>query len=188
VKVLVLFPKSRYCIYKQEKGEILINKQIINDINNSKWKKKIAIVPQKIKLFNGSLIYNICLTDDVKVQEYTKEYFKSTGIEKYFERYPQRYDTIVGNGCLALSGGQLQIIGLLRAIVIKPEILLIDELTAAMDYETEEQIIGLINQLKKKIGVIAIEHKSNLVKIADRVYKFQNSKLILNNEIENAIN
>jgi ATP-binding cassette subfamily B protein len=96
----------------------------------------------------------------------------------FIEQLPQSYATIIGEEGINLSGGQKQVIALMRAIYKKPKVLLLDEFTSAMDRKTEEFVINLIKRLKSELTIIFISHRiQSLPKIADRIYVLENGTI-----------
>ena len=91
---------------------------------------------------------------------------------------PYKLNTIVGNNGIKLSGGQIQRIGLARALYENPEILILDEATSSLDSKTELEIINEINNLKNKITTIFIAHRLSTIKTCDKIFELANGKLI----------
>ncbi len=164
--------------YEIESGNILINNQNpIIDIDLSSWRNLVGVVPQEITVFNGNVLDNILLGKEdnpENVVNFCKEY----GFEEFINSFPQGYATILGEEGINLSGGQKQIIALARALYKKPQLLILDEATAAMDRKTEKFSIELISTLKKQMGVLFISHRlETLKKYADTIYVLENGKI-----------
>jgi len=166
--------------YQAEQGEILVNSIPIEDIYTPTWRNIVATVPQEIKLFNGTLIENIAIGNAQEEILAIVDFCNKNGFNKYFEAMPQGYFTLVGEEGINLSGGQKQLVALARALYRKPQVLLLDEATAAMDRKTEQFILQLLSQLKNEMGIILITHKMQTAKIADRVYIIENGKITAN--------
>jgi len=158
--------------YKPESGQILLNDGIdIESISLSSWRKKVACVPQDVHIFNGTVLDNILLglkPDNVASLE---AFFKQEVCMVFLETLPQGLATLVGEEGLNLSGGQKQWVGIMRALFQKPELLLLDEVTSAMDSKSEEKFMHLIRKLRPEMGVIYVSHRLHtLADFCDRVY------------------
>ena len=157
--------------YAFESGTITINdNNNFNSINISDWRTLIGVIPQEIKIFNGNVIDNILLgTEDAA--ENVVQFCQENGFEKFIAELPQGYATILGEEGINLSGGQKQIIALARALYKKPQFLILDEATAAMDRNTEGFTMNLLSKLKNEIAVLFISHRLHTLKnTADRIY------------------
>lgn len=98
-------------------------------------------------------------------------FINELGFDKYINEFPQGPLTIIGEEGINLSGGQKQIIALARALYKNPQVLILDEATAAMDRETELFTIGLLQKIKEKTAIIYISHRLHILKnISDRIY------------------
>ncbi|WP_370408644.1 peptidase domain-containing ABC transporter [Tenacibaculum dicentrarchi] len=163
--------------YDFENGEIIVNKKDnLRDISLTDWRNIVGVVPQEITVFDGNVLDNILLGKEdtpEKVVEFCKQY----GFEEFIKSFPQGYATILGEQGISLSGGQKQIIALARALYKKPQLLILDEATAAMDRKTERFSIELISKLKKQMGVLFISHRlETLKKYADTIYILENGE------------
>lgn len=158
--------------YLPENGEIIINKNLsLSDINTNDWRTILGVVPQNIHIFNGNVLDNICMGETGKDVEKIITFCKTHEFHTFFEKFPQGYLTILGEEGINLSGGQIQLIGLARALYKMPQLLILDEATAAMDRNTENFIFRLLNHLKSKMGIIFISHRLHILKkLSDRIY------------------
>ncbi|MEX2362632.1 MAG: ABC transporter transmembrane domain-containing protein, partial [Balneolaceae bacterium] len=145
--------------YVEESGKLVVNQfQNLNGISVPEWRRCIASVPQEIKIFNTSLIQNICLKEINTPDEIEEviNFCKECGLEPLFESFPQGYATLLGEDGVNISGGQKQLVALVRALYQKPRLLLLDEPTSAMDRETEQTVLDLLTQLKNEMAVIMV--------------------------------
>ena len=164
--------------YPFESGTIRVNDQHnLVEINTEKWRTILGVVPQEIVIFEGNVISNILLGKEDK-PENILNFSKTHGFEPFIKSLPQGYATILGEEGINLSGGQKQLIALMRALYKKPKLLLLDEFTAAMDRKTERFVLDLLNKLKSGMTIIFISHRlHSLPKIADRIYVLENGTI-----------
>jgi ATP-binding cassette subfamily B protein len=165
--------------YFPETGDVIINDQFsLNFFDTDGWRNIIGVVPQDIHIFNGNVIDNICLGDAQKEAEKVLKFLQDNGFARYIDTLPQGFATIIGEEGINLSGGQKQLIALARALYRNPQILILDEATAAMDRETERFTVNLLNRLKKQMAVFYISHRLHILKnISDRIYILQDGKI-----------
>jgi ABC-type bacteriocin/lantibiotic exporter with double-glycine peptidase domain len=165
--------------HNPNKGKIMINNDIdLNTINTKEWRSNVGVVPQDTHIFNGSVIQNIAFDVNEKNIDSIIDFFNQYMFSTFIEQLPQSYATIIGEEGINLSGGQKQVIALMRAIYKKPKVLLLDEFTSAMDRKTEEFVINLIKRLKSELTIIFISHRiQSLPKIADRIYVLENGTI-----------
>lgn len=163
--------------YPFESGSITINNNIkLEEINTESWREIIGIVPQDITIFNGTVIDNILLGKEDSPENIIA-FLKHYGFEKFVSSLPQGIATILGEEGINLSGGQKQLIALARVLYKKPQLLLLDEFSSAMDRKTEQFTLELLNNLKKELSIIFISHRlHSLKKIADRIYIIENGE------------
>jgi ATP-binding cassette, subfamily B, bacterial PglK len=148
-------------------GAILYKNQDIRNLKDS-WKKKIGYVPQEVKIFDDTLLNNITMYN----REFLKNdkiniYLDILNLKEFVDTLPEGLQTILGSEGIELSVGQKQRIGLLRAIIRDPEILILDETTSSLDKKTEDLILSFINKIKKNKTIIFISHDQNLSNIYD---------------------
>lgn len=165
--------------YFPENGEIVINRTInLNDTNTNDWRALLGVVPQDIHIFNGNVLDNICMGEtDGDVQKIIA-FCQTYGFHTFFEEFPQGYLTILGEEGINLSGGQIQLIGLARALYKMPQLLILDEATAAMDRNTENFTLKLLDRLKSEIGIIFISHRLHILKkMSNRIYVIESGSI-----------
>jgi ABC-type bacteriocin/lantibiotic exporter with double-glycine peptidase domain len=160
--------------YKHAEGAIQVNGIHSNNTDTRSWRAITASVPQQVKIFNGTLIDNICLGEGAKHAEEVVSFCMQHGFHKYFMQLPQNYLTIIGEEGVSLSGGQQQLVAIARALYRKPQLLLMDEPTSAMDRNTEGFIMNILMQAKNEMGIVLVTHRTKTAKLADRIYILEN--------------
>ena len=161
--------------YPFENGEIIVNnEQNLPKVNTEDWSNIIGIIPQEINIFSGNVVSNILLSKE-DTPENIENFCKQYGFTEFVNSLPQGFATILGEEGINLSGGQKQIIALMRVLYKKPQLVLLDEFTSAMDRKTEQFVLNLLNKLKSELTIIFISHRlHSLPKIADRIYVLEN--------------
>lgn len=157
--------------YTPEEGIILANNTALEEISVHQWRKNIAVVPQEVKIFNGTILYNITLDEDPNRNSDVIHFCMLHGLDIYFQHLPQGYQTLVGEEGINLSGGQKQIVGFVRALIRKPKLLLLDESTSSMDSKTEAIILDILRKNKNDFATIFVSHRLHVSEISDRTYR-----------------
>ena len=173
--------KSMICqliqkFYEPESGQILVNGNTqLSDIESTDWRNIIGIVPQQVHIFNGTVVDNICFGTTQREIETAFKLLDEYGFSPIFEKFPQGLFTILGEEGVNLSGGQRQLIGLARALCSRPQLLILDEATAALDRHTERFVLDLLLRLKAEMGILLITHRLHTLRsICDRIYVLEN--------------
>ena len=143
----------------------------MSEIKLSKWRQKIGYVPQELTLLRGTVFDNITLGDQSISPDQVTEALRLAGAMGFVEALPDGIHTDIGTMGAKLSGGQRQRISLARALVLRPKLLLLDEVTSALDDATEAEICENIMELSGKFTIIAITHKPAWTRIAQRLYR-----------------
>jgi len=143
--------------YNVSSGQVLHNGVNVLEINREYLRSKIAIINQKIVLFNRSIIDNICYGNNIS-KEKVKQTIKNLHIMRIFKNQPQGLETLAGLHGSNLSGGQKQIIHLLRCYLSNKSIIIMDEPTSAIDSVNKKYIFRMIDEMSKKSTLIVITH------------------------------
>lgn len=150
------------------KGRILIDG---SDISGSikQWQSSIAYVPQNIMLIDGSIYDNILLGEEKNDENLVKvmNALRNADLMEYISKQELGIDTVVGENGACISGGQRQRIGIARALFLNKEILILDEITSALDNETERNIMTTLGKLKSDRTIIAVTHSKNNMEFYD---------------------
>jgi len=162
------------CLLSPTNGELIVDGQSINTERRIAWQANIAHVPQSIYLSDGTVEDNIAFgihKHEINFQR-VKEAAKQAQIAEVIEKWPEGYQTFVGERGVKLSGGQSQRIGIARALYKNANVLIFDEATSALDVETEQDVMDTIEGLKKDLTVLIIAHRLTTLKACDQIVKF----------------
>jgi ABC-type bacteriocin/lantibiotic exporter with double-glycine peptidase domain len=164
--------------YSPESGALILNEEIkISFISLAVWRDHVAAVQQDVYIFNGTVLDNILLGKEIGDAE-VEQFFNQEPFFSFVSTLPQGLATLIGEEGLNLSGGQKQWIGLMRAILVKPQLLLLDEATSAMDAQSENKVLDLLQELKSDMGVIYVSHRLHtLPRLCDRIYVLEKGSL-----------
>jgi ABC-type bacteriocin/lantibiotic exporter with double-glycine peptidase domain len=167
-------------LLKPTSGLITVDKIPIEDIYKY-YQSKIGYVSQKIYLMDDTFIQNI--TFGSNKLNYDHELFnniiKKTNLEDVLKNLPLKENTIIGERGLKLSGGQQQRMGFARALYKRPEILILDEATNALDDNSEKEILDMIKNLRDKLTIVIVSHKKLVLDYCDKVYELKDGVLRL---------
>lgn len=160
-------------------GEVLVDGKNIKE-NLSSWQRKIGYIPQSIYLSDDTIRRNIAFGLDAKGIDDDRVWLvlENAQLNTFVKGLPNKLDTVVGERGIRLSGGERQRIGIARALYHNPEVLIMDEGTAALDNETERGIMQTIEHLGGKKTVIIIAHRLSTVKKCDQLYFIQEGEVV----------
>ena len=166
-------------LIKPSEGEVLVDGKNINS-NVKGWQSLIGYVPQDIYLNDDTLRNNIAL--GVSPSEINDENIinsiKSAHIEDYINSLKDGLDTFVGERGVRLSGGQLQRIGIARALYHKPSLIIFDEATSSLDIETEKDVMKSIYEMNGEKTIIIISHRRSTLDQCNQIYYLRRGKLV----------
>lgn len=144
------------------------------------WPGAIGYVPQDVMISNGTIRQNVTLGFDPESVNDSEVWqaLEASQLTKFVNSHPRGLDTPVGDRGTKLSGGQRQRLGIARALLTKPKLLVLDEATSALDGATETNLTDSIHNLRGDVTVILIAHRLSTVKAADSIYYLEDGKLI----------
>lgn len=163
--------------YEPNEGTIRVDHKDIRDVTIESLRRNISIVLQDTFLFNGTIAENISYARPDATMEEIREAAKAANIDDEIMAMPDGYETRTGERGIKLSGGQKQRIAIARAILRRSPIIVLDEATAAVDVETEQQIRNAINNLTGKRTIIAIAHRLSTIRTADQILVIEKGKV-----------
>ena len=186
--ILNLIPR----FFDRDSGDILIDTQSIYSTKLSSLRKHISLVSQDITLFDDTIKSNIAYANLEASDEEIKEAAKLSFADEFIEKLPDKYETMIGENGIRLSGGEKQRLSIARAMLKKSQIILLDEATSSLDADTENKIQGAINYLTKNRTTLVIAHRLSTILNSDKIYVVDNGsivsqgnheKLLINSEI-----
>ncbi len=165
-------------MYVPESGRVMIDGVDIAQIDPAWLRRQIGVVLQENVLFNRSIRENIALADPGMPIERVMAAAKLAGAHDLILELPEGYDTMVGERGSTLSGGQRQRVAIARALVMNPRIVIFDEATSSLDYESERIIQQHMREISKDRTVIVIAHRLSTVRRCDRILTIERGRLI----------
>ena len=156
--------------YEPDAGRILIGGKDARELDTAALRARMAIVPQEVLLFGGSIRENIAYGRPGASDEEIRDAARRANCAEFIERFPEGYETLVGDRGVKLSGGQRQRVAIARAFIRNPDILLLDEATSSLDSESEKLIQDALETLLAGRTAIIIAHRLATVRKCDRIY------------------
>lgn len=156
-------------LLRPDSGQITVNGISLEDIDLTALRNLIAYVPQDPVLFTGTVRENVLFAVDGASEEEYRAAMKASQLEEEIAEFPERDETLVGSRGLGVSGGQKQRVTIARALIKKPQLLILDDITASLDAENEEKLWQDINLHYPGISAIVISHRLSTLHYVDRV-------------------
>ena len=157
-------------------GSIIVDGINLNRISRVSWLQQIAVSGQDMELIDGSIIDNVRLARPEASEADVAEALATVGIEEFVHTLPQKCHTQIGERGLRISGGQRQRIALARALICRPQILVLDEATNALGVESQEHIFARIREWSSDVTIILIDHRPEMLDSADHVVVLGNGE------------
>ena len=158
-------------------GTIRVDGKPLNDLQVADWLSSIAVAGQDIELIDGTIAENLAYGRPETSRDEIEEAVLAAHAD-FVRDLPLGLDTPIGPGGLGLSGGQRQRIGLARALVRKPELLILDEATNALDYATEQGILRVLQELRGEMTMLVVSHKADSLAFCDDALVLRQGKLV----------
>ena len=171
--ILNLIPR----FYNADSGDIKIDNQSIYNSKIYSLRKNISLVSQDTTLFDDTIINNISYANLNASKKEVEEAAKYSFADEFIQKLPDKYDTMIGENGIRLSGGEKQRLSIARAILKKSPIILLDEATSSLDAETENKIQQAITFLTKGKTTIVIAHRLSTILNADKIYVIDNGEV-----------
>ena len=172
--ILNLIPR----FYNVDEGDIKIDDQSINNCSLFSLRKNISLVSQDTTLFDDTIKNNISYANLDATQKEIEEAAKYSFADEFISKLPKKYDTIIGENGVRLSGGEKQRLSIARAILKKSPIILLDEATSSLDAETEDKIQKAITFLTKGRTTIVIAHRLSTILNSDKIYVIDKGEVV----------
>jgi ATP-binding cassette, subfamily B, bacterial MsbA len=172
--ILNLIPR----FYNVKSGDIKIDEQSIYKTQIKSLRKQISLVSQDTTLFDDTIRNNIAYANMDASENDIKEAAKLSYCEEFINELPNKYETIIGENGIRLSGGEKQRISIARAMLKKTPIILLDEATSSLDSETEEKIQNAINILTKNKTTIVIAHRLSTILNSEKIFVVEKGEIL----------
>ncbi len=164
--------------YDPLSGRVLVGGEDITQVTQTSLRAAIGIVPQDSVLFNENLAYNIAYGAEGADMARVEQAARDAALTPLIDRLPDRFETMVGERGLKLSGGEKQRVAIARTLVKNPPILLLDEATSALDTRTEQEILGTLRRIAEGRTTIAIAHRLSTIADADNILVLDHGRLV----------
>ncbi len=165
-------------LYEPQSGRILLDSHDIQSLSPDWLRRQIAIVSQEPLLFSGSIADNIRYGRPDAAREAIEEAARAANAHDYIAKFPQGYDTLVGERGVQLSGGQKQRVAIARAMLKDPRLLVLDEATSALDAESEHLVQEALDRLMRGRSTLVIAHRLSTIAHADRVLVLDGGRIV----------
>jgi ATP-binding cassette subfamily B protein len=164
--------------YDPDAGRVLIGGVDVRELDLAEFRRALGVVPQDVAMFSGTAAHNIAYGLDAEDAEVVRRAARAAHAEEFIARWPEGYDTQLGERGLRLSGGQRQRIAIARALAKNPPLLLLDEATASLDAESERLVQEALERVGGDRTVLVIAHRLATVRRADRIIVLDDGQVV----------
>lgn len=164
--------------YDPDSGRIRLGGVDVRELDLAELRRRLGVVPQDVVMFSGSAADNIAYGSPGAAAEVIARAARSAHADEFLERWPERYETFLGERGMRLSGGQRQRIAIARALIKQPPLLLLDEATASLDAESERLVQDALNDISANRTVLVIAHRLATVRRADRIVVLDQGRVV----------
>ena len=169
--------KLLFRYFEPNEGSITIDGIDLRDLDVARYRRRLAIVHQEVDIFNGTLLDNLTYGNPKASFSEVEAACKIARVDQFLPELPHGYFTVVGERGVRLSGGQRQRLGIARALVVDPDVLVFDEATSSLDYESERSIQMAMRSLLGTRTLIIIAHRLSTVREADQIVVLDQGKI-----------
>jgi ABC-type multidrug transport system fused ATPase/permease subunit len=159
-------------------GTVLVDGLDLAEVDLNTYRSQLGVVLQESFLFDGSIRENIMFSRPDATEEQFMFACRTARVDEFAERFPEGYDTIVGERGVKLSGGQRQRLSIARALLADPRILILDEATSSLDSESEAMIQAGLNQLMQGRTTFVIAHRLSTIRRADQILVVEEGRIV----------
>ena len=170
--------KLLFRYFEPNSGRILIDGEDISSLDVTGYRKRLAIVHQEVDVFNGTLLENLKYGNPKATFAQVEEACRIARVDEFVSFLPQGYYTVVGERGMRLSGGQRQRLGIARALLVEPDVLIFDEATSSLDYESERSIQVAMQNILGTRTTIIIAHRLSTIREADAIVVLDGGKIV----------
>lgn len=163
-------------LYVPQSGQVLVDGQDINEIQIASLIEQVGTVPQTTAIYTGSIADNIRFGQPKASDGEVNDVARRAGIVEFADRFESGLDTLIGENS-TLSGGERQRIGIARALIRKPRILVLDEATANLDPHTEAAILSELEVLRSNMTIVSVAHRLKAVQYCDRILVLESGRV-----------
>ena len=182
--ILNLIPR----FYDAQSGDITIDNQSIYKTKLKSLRSEISLVSQETTLFDDTIINNIKYANETASDDEVREVSKLSFCDEFISNLPNKFETLIGENGVRLSGGEKQRLSIARAMLKKSSIILLDEATSSLDSETEAKIQKALKTLTKDKTTIVIAHRLSTILNSNNIYVIDSGKVVDNGKHEILIN
>ncbi len=169
--------KLLFRYFEPIEGNILLDGVDIRRFDVAGYRRRLAIVHQEVDMFNGTIFDNLVYGNPQISKQGVRQACRIARVDEFINELPDKYNTIVGERGVRLSGGQKQRLGIARALIMNPDILIFDEATSSLDYESEREIQLAMRSILGTRTTIIIAHRLSTVREADKIIVLDQGKI-----------
>ncbi len=170
--------KLLFRYFEPQQGRILIDGEDIRKLDITGYRKQLAIVHQEVDVFNGTLMDNLVYGNPQVTRQQVDEACAIARVDEFVHLLPGGYSTVVGERGVRLSGGQRQRLGIARALLMNPDVLVFDEATSSLDYESERAIQLAMRSILGTRTTLIIAHRLSTVRDADVIVVLDQGRIL----------